>query len=278
MDQTILDSSDPYLFDNPATPEDMLLLKRRIKAAFNWNVVNIMKRAAALRPDKVSGIYMLTNNSSRSFVSAVDEALLEEIGSKGKFRTFKPDLESGQMPNKPYFFDYIMTRYHYSRPRDTDDSPPKRMIDILNIMKYTGLDGNMESVKDIYFFDDIANHNLKAEFNFLSDGKYSNHYIHINPPYSKYVRDRTQYDSILRALSDLDGFPRNLHLLNSSRNSRTNTPTTPPSLTLNQNSIHRPNAKRPTILGAFKGGRRLRKTRNKNRLCRSLRNNSTRRK
>jgi hypothetical protein len=238
-----------------------------------------MKRAAALRPSrKVTAIYMLTNNSSRILVSAVDEVLLEEIGSKGKYKTLRSDRDSQQMPDKPYFFDYIMMRQHYTRPITADDNPPKRMTDILNMMQYMGLDGNIDSAKDIYFFDDIATHNLKAEFNFLSDGKYSNHYIHINPPYSKYLRDRTQYDSILSALSDLDGNPPKLPLLNSSRNSRTNTPTTPPSFSLNQNVIHRPNAKRPTILGAFKGGRRLRKTRNKNRLYHSLSNKSTRRK
>ena len=279
MDQTILDSSDPYLFNNPVTPQDMILLKQKIKESLNWNVVNIIKRAAALRPSrKVTAIYMLTNNSSRILVSAVDEVLLEEIGSKGKYKTLRSDRDSEQMPDKPYFFDYIMMRQHYTRPKTADDNPPKSINDILNMMQYMGLDGNIDSAKDIYFFDDIATHNLKAEFNFLSDGKYSNHYIHINPPYSKYVRDRTQYDSILSALSELDGNPPKLPLLNSSRNSRPNTPVTPPSFSLNQNVIHRPNVKRPTILGAFKGGKRLRKTRNKNRLSRSFRNKSTRRK
>jgi hypothetical protein len=211
---------------------------------------------------------MLTNNSSRILVSAVDEVLLEVIGSKGRYKTLRSDLDSREMPDKPYFFDYIMMRQHHTRPKTADDNPPKRMTDILNMMEYMGLDGNIDSAKDIYFFDDIATHNLKAEFNFLSDGKYSNHYIHINPPYSKYVRDRTQYDSILRALSDLDGNPPKLPLLNS----RPNKPEDPPSFSLNGNT------KRPTIFGGFKGGRRLRKTRNRNRMCRAFRNKITRRK
>jgi len=88
MDQTILDSSDPYLFERPPTPEAHIILKEKIRLALNWNVVNLMKRAAKLRPSgQVSAICLLTNNSSTILVSAVDEVLFEETGSKGKYKT-----------------------------------------------------------------------------------------------------------------------------------------------------------------------------------------------
>jgi len=204
MDQTILDSSDPYLFERPNTPEAHVILKQKIRDALNWNVVNILRRAARLRPSgKVSAIFLLTNNSSRILVSAVDEVLFEETGnSRGKFRILRDDGD--EMPDKHYFFDYIMMRQHHTRPKTVDNNPPKRVVDILNMMQYMGINGSINSVKDIYFFDDIGTHNLRAEFNFLSDGKYKDHYIQINPPYKRYSYDRTSYLPVLYALSALD--------------------------------------------------------------------------
>ncbi len=104
MDQTILDSSDPYLFERPPGPEALIILKQKIKEALNWNVVNIMKRAANLRPTgEVSAICLLTNNSSHILVSAVDEVLYEETGSKGKVLVPGKLLTEicRSLPNKP---------------------------------------------------------------------------------------------------------------------------------------------------------------------------------
>ena len=207
MDQTILDSSDPYLFERPSGPEALVILKRKIKESLNWNVVNIIKRAAKLRPDKVSAICLLTNNSSHILVSAVDEVLYEETSSKGKFKTYKGNSNDLGMPprDKPYFFDSIMMRQHSTRPKTIDNNPPKRLIDILNMMNFIGIkDTGIETMKDVYFFDDIGTHNLRAEFNFMSDGKYKNHYIQITPPYNKLLQDKTDYRPVLHALAALD--------------------------------------------------------------------------
>lgn len=207
MDQTILDSSDPYLFERPNTPEAHVILKQKIKHSLNWNVVNIMKRAAKLRPDKVSAICLLTNNSSHILVSAVDEVLYEETGSKGKYKTYRGNANDREMPprTEPYFFDSIMMRQHTSRPKTVDDNPPKRLLDVINMMRYIGIkDAGIETLKDVYFFDDIGTHNLRAEFNFMSDGKYKDHYIQITPPYNNYLQDKTDYRSVLHALASID--------------------------------------------------------------------------
>lgn len=211
MDQTILDSSDPYLFQRPPTPEARVILKRKIRDLLNWNVVNIIKRASALRPSgQVTAICLLTNNSSHILVSAVDEVLYEETGSKGKYNTYPGNANDRDMPprSEPYFFDSIMMRQHSSRPKTIDDNPPKRLVDVLNMLKFAGIsDAGLDSMKDIYFFDDIGTHDLRAEFNFISEGKYRDHYIQITPPFRKIVTDRTNYEPILRALSNIDGRP-----------------------------------------------------------------------
>lgn len=204
MDQTILDSSDRYLFERPATPEAHVILKEKIRLGLNWNVVNIIKRAAKLRPDKVSAICLLTNNSSTILVSAVDEVLYDETGSKGKYKTYRGNANDRTMPDKPYFFDSIMMRQHSSRPKTIDNNPPKRLIDVLNMLNFIGIQAGPDSIKDVYFFDDIGTHALRPEFNFMSDGKYKDHYIHITPPYRTGVLDTTNYNPILHALANLD--------------------------------------------------------------------------
>lgn len=202
MDQTILDSSDPYLFQKPSTPEAHVILKQKIKDGLNWNVVNLIKRAAKLRPSgNVTAICLLTNNSSTILVSAVDEVLYEETGSKGKYKAYPGNANDKTMPDKPYFFDSIMMRQHSSRPKTVDDNPPKRLEDITKMMDFMGIKADLDT---IYFFDDIGSHVLRGEFNTLSDGKYTDHYIQITPPYHKSTLDRTNYAPILHALSNLD--------------------------------------------------------------------------
>lgn len=205
MDQTILDSSDRYLFERPATPEAHVILKEKIRLGLNWNVVNIIKRAAKLRPSgKVSAICLLTNNSSTILVSAVDEVLYEETGSKGKYKTYRGNANDRTMPDKPYFFDSIMMRQHSSRPKTVDNNPPKRLVDVLNMLNFIGIEAGPDSIKDVYFFDDIGTHALRPEFNFMSEGKYKDHYIQITPPYHTGVVDTTNYNPILHALANLD--------------------------------------------------------------------------
>jgi len=287
MDQTIIDSSDPYLFERPNTPEANVILKQKIRQALNWNVVNIMKRAAKLRPDDgVTAICLLTNNSSTILVSAVDEVLYEEIGSRGKYKTYRGNVNDRGMPDKPYFFDSIMMRQHTSRPKTVDDNPPKRLVDVLNMLQFIGIKAGPDSIKDIYFFDDIGTHALRPEFNFMADGKYKDHYIQITPPYNVKFQDRTDYRSILDSLANLDkeqpSLPtRPLSLRNANSKPSTNvlpapTPYRPRSNAkvneINLNLLPAPqeqsvrakaSIKRSSLLGAFSpaGGSRYKKSR-----------------
>jgi hypothetical protein len=195
MDQTILDSSDPYLFQ---TPSDQSLFEREIKKRLNWNIVNILKRAVKLRPDKVTSIFLLTNNSFLFLVAALDKVLRELTMSTGRYRG-----DNG-LPTKDYFFDSIMMRQHSSRPKTVDDNPPKRLQDIINMISPTDALDSLETLKNTYFFDDIDAHVLKSEFDNIGKG---DHYIHITPPYKKGVPDTTNYRPVLEALSLLDGEP-----------------------------------------------------------------------
>jgi hypothetical protein len=206
MDQTILDSSNPELFDKPYSPQGHLYLKKIIKEGLNWNIVNILKRAAKLRPSgKVTAICLLTNNSNATLVSAVDEVLYDETASKGKYKSYSTNVNDKTMPDKPYFFDSIMMRQHSSRPKTIDNNPPKRLVDILHMLAFLGIsDPGAEAMKDIYFFDDIGSHALRAEFNFMSSGKYKDHYIQITPPYRTGINDTTDYNPILHSLANLD--------------------------------------------------------------------------
>lgn len=286
MDQTILDSSDPYLFNRPPTPEAREILKQRIREGLNWNVVNLLKRAANLRPGGVDAICLLTNNSSTILVSAVDEVLYEETGLRGKYKTYKGNANDRTMPNKHYFFDSIMMRQHSSRPKTPDNNPPKRFIDIVNMMKFMGL-GNIgvERMKDVYFFDDIGTHDLRAEFNFISQGKYKDHYIHITPPYSSFLLDETDYTPILNALHKIDTQQPNLpeppppnapaSKLEKTYRPRSNTLVNANNLNLppppqEQSIKKKPNLARKSLFGAFtppKGGSR-RTRRRKLKRCR----------
>jgi hypothetical protein len=201
MDQTILDSSDPSLYDDVHTSEEISNLESKIVKNLNLNVLRILVRASKLRTSgKVTAIFLLTNNSSIPLVTALDNVLLEISGSRGHFkRTEDPDVD--EFPEKPYFFDYIMVRQNPRRPKLYN--PPKRLYDILAMMEHIGIyDEHANPLKDIYFFDDIGNHQLHNDFKILEHGKYLDHYIHITPPFSTKTKDVTDYTPILQALSE----------------------------------------------------------------------------
>jgi hypothetical protein len=209
LDQTIVDSSDHSLFDLPDFPEEFSALKDRIinESRLNRNIVNILKRAASLRPSgKVSAICLLTNNSDTFFVSAVDSVLKDIIsaedpeGAIGRYRNptyLRKDPESITMrDNQGYFFDVIMTRNHSSRQRVK--SPPKRFQDVEKMMSYLDIPVRLN---DVYFFDDVIHH---IDNEFQRKGLIS-HSIIIDPPFVRNQPDSTYYDIILRVLTKLEG-------------------------------------------------------------------------
>jgi len=208
LDQTIIDSKDNYFFKDINTAEEYNLYKKKIRESLNWNVINILSRASKLRPHMVSAICLLTNNSYDVFVSAVDEVIRDITGSVGKYKTYTGNADAKTMPDKPYFFDSIMMFQHSSRKYDANKIPVKSILDIAHMATLIGI--KLPNIKDVYFFDDIGTHRLRSEFNFMSDGKYKDHYIQITPPYSNFRKDNTSYASILKGLSDLDGYPAEL--------------------------------------------------------------------
>lgn len=234
MDQTIIDSNDQRFFEDVNTAEEYRAFKKMVRDSLNWNIVNIMIRASKLRPDKVSAMCLLTNNSYDVLVSVLDEILLEITGSVGKYKTYPGNANSNEMPKKSYFFDSIMMRQHRSRPMTVDHNPPKRYEDIMNMMKYIGVKD--PQMKDTFFFDDVGTHALRSEFNFMSDGKYKDHYIQIRPPFSKFSTDMTFYIPVLQALALLDGKPPSLPPVDS-RRINVSKGRRPRSNTLNENNL-----------------------------------------
>ena len=198
MDQTILDSSDPKLFDYSVISNEK---KELIRKNLNMNIVNLLIRASKLRPSgKVTAICLLTNNSSMEFVKLVDDVLKEftgTVGSDGK-KAVEDGFEAGE-----YFFDAIMTRNHIARPRTASDNPPKRIEDVNKMLEPFALSFGSATMDDLFFFDDLSNHDIMRTYREV--GEFRENYIQIKPPYTKYTKDTTNYSPILRALSDLDG-------------------------------------------------------------------------
>lgn len=216
LDQTIIDSSDEYLFNRPDTPEGIGQLKFKAKSLLNTNLVNnIIKRAARLRGKKdasgndlVTGIFLLTNNSSKIMVSAVDSVLRDEIAIKnpvesiGRYMTpenFDPDTEG--MPKQDYFFDSILMRDHKKRTQGSEEhSPLKNLDDVKRMLAYIGVILPEEQLREnTFFFDDMEHPGMRV----LKPGNY----IKIVPPFRKYQAEHTDYTPILRKLSELEGNP-----------------------------------------------------------------------
>ena len=280
LDQTIIDSSDPYLFNRPNTPEGITELKKRANGLLNFRLVNdVIKRAARLRgTDKITGIFLLTNNSSKIMVSAVDSVLRDTVarenpeGSIGKYKTSaNKDPDTQGMPNQPYFFDSILMREHSGRtPGSEVNNPVKNLEDVKRMLGFIGVKMSDEEIrKNTFFFDDMDHPGMT-----LGD-----QYIKIYPPFKKYTLDYTHYDLILQKLSELDGKPAvrplpkftpvsptlvNLRKPGRPRSGAMNNRVNNMELPLPQESTIRHNAKaKPSLFSIFKssGGFRTRKNR-----------------
>jgi hypothetical protein len=218
LDQTIIDSSDPYLFNRPNTVDGIRELKFRAKSLLNFRLVNdVIKRAARLRRlkdasgnDILSGIFLLTNNSSKIMVSAIDSVIREEIAAKnpevsvGKYMSennIDPDTQG--MPRQDYFFDSILMREHRMRtpgvPEVDEHNPVKNLDDVKRMLAFIGVKLSDEDLRhNTFFFDDMEHPGMRL----LGGG-----YIKITPPFRRDMRDDTNYEPVLRRLSELDGQP-----------------------------------------------------------------------
>jgi len=200
MDQTIIDS-DPFFRTPP-------LNASRIPEYLNMNVVNILLRAAKLRPKKVKAIFLLTNNSDTQFIASVDSAILDlSKGSVGKYNTSESrDPDAKKMPQKPYFFDDIFTINHSMRKTKIAGISHgiKDIHTVLQMIHTIDPGYHSDLMKNLFFFDDLPQHKLHEEFINSLGGKYKDHYITIRPPYKKEFEDKTDYRPILKTLAKLE--------------------------------------------------------------------------
>lgn len=193
MDQTIIDS-EPFFRKQP-------LDLSKIPEYLNMNVIDILLKAAKLRPRKVKCIFLLTNNSDKEFIAKVDSAILNLSRSVGKYNTPESkDPESKKMPQKEYFFDDIFMMNHSMR---TNNQGTKDLHTIMEMIHTIDPRYQSNVMKNLFFFDDIPNHRLKDEFEMALGGKYSDHYITITPPYKKGLKDKTDYTPILKSLRNV---------------------------------------------------------------------------
>ena len=159
---------DQTLIGNSIDTNDLL---------FNPKALEVLKRAIELRPSRVSGIFLLTNNPADTLIN------LFHIKLAYKLRV-------------PYVFHGIMTATDQNR----DVGLHKRLVDIKELIERSSLDiTNLEN--RVYFFDDVPDHVLRSE---LPD----NHYIQITPPFSALTVDSTDYTPINKALSMTGGFKK----------------------------------------------------------------------
>ena len=184
---------------------DETITNTEYPVTFNRNILEILIKASKLR-DKglgVDAIFLLTNNSDKEYVAAIDDALTIHIESIGKY------TGDDKMPEKDYFFDFIMTRNHPFRYKEM-----KRINDVKDMCMITGV--KYDSIEDImsrtYFFDD-QEHILKQQMESWFDGKYADHYIHIKPGFTgrKNVIDETDFNPIESALNNLSGGKRSTY-------------------------------------------------------------------
>jgi hypothetical protein len=217
LDQTIIDSSGEGLFNEPDTLHGIETLKKSAKKLLNFRLVNdVIQRAAKLRGKKdssgndlLSGIFLLTNNSSKIMVSSVDSVLHELVKennpenpkvAKGKYMSpYNTDENTEGMPSQAYFFDSIMMRQHPLRTPSLDkQSSVKNLNDVKNMLGFIGVTMTDEEIqKNTFFFDDLDHPGMTL-------GK---QYIKIRPPFKIALQDQTNYEPVLQRLSELDGQP-----------------------------------------------------------------------
>jgi hypothetical protein len=199
LDQTIINTDARGVFPGvyPMTEEYKNLLKEQL----NPRVLDILLRAAKLRRIGVDAIFLLTNNSNPNYVANIDALLLElSNNSIGQYKKRKVPFVTEDIPGTDFFFDYIMTANHPYR-RDMI----KSTHEIEYMMGYLGMSMSVGDLfSRLYFFDDVANHEIRRELKYYSDGKYSNHYIFITPPFRPGYDDRSNYEPIESALTELE--------------------------------------------------------------------------
>lgn len=148
-----------------------------IKSFLNIRLINeVLKPALNLRNKGVDAIFLLSNNSSKDYVSNVIQAL-------------------ETMLNVTNLFNYSMIRTDPSRPNN--ENPPKSLKDIKYMMDYAGIKYTDDDLASrVYFFDDYTGHEIRNEID-------ADNYIVIQGPLDAGKPDLSDYRKITSALNSL---------------------------------------------------------------------------
>jgi len=189
---------------------DETLVKGYPNPELNTKAIEVLKKAINKRDNTVDKIFMLTNNSDRKYITLVNFMIYEAI---------YPHRKAGEAIPLNGVFDDVMTRTHKSRPKIYD--PPKRLLDVLTLMKLR----DQEEIRNrVLFFDNLDNHHIAGEIP-------REHYIHIKGFTPLNAKGKTDWPRVIRLLDHFPPLrikiPRTLSRTRSRTRSRTHTPRTP---------------------------------------------------
>ena len=164
VDQTLSGQYfDPKLFTNPTiNPLDYVIL--------NTNALDVIKKAfMAKTSGSVSQIGILTNNGDEDFIHLIKKKIAIETGYSD-------------------IFDFTITAN-----RKQNIGPNGQLIKSIATIQEV-LPGEKNLSERVYFFDDMPDHVIRNELP-------ANHYIQITPPFVFEIKDTTNWQPILDALS-----------------------------------------------------------------------------
>ena len=162
----------------------------------NPSITDIIIEAANLRGNNVDAICLLTNNSDKDYIAFIDDIFLTVTKSIGKYNS------DDDMPVKPYFFDYIMSRTH---PLRADIKYQTKQFEDIKTMAHKSevkFYSNNDLMSRTFFFDDQP-HILQKQMALWFNGLYKDQYIQIKPEYTGNTTkpDVTNYEPILHSLA-----------------------------------------------------------------------------
>jgi len=216
LDQTLVDTDTIFEIDlkNATINSDELYNYLNIRL-----IEDVLKPAVHLKGSTVAAILLLSNNSLEEYVKFVCDSISRIIGTN--------------------VFDSTITRNGAKDVARSGENPPKRLLDVENILKSIGKDTSNLADR-IYFFDDL-HHIIEKE---IRPGHYC--LIHnwlMKDSFNEYGPVRI--DMGIDAMPDL-ALPPSIPLQSKD----------PGYQTIKKTSV----TKRPSILGVFpKGGKRTRK-------------------
>jgi len=193
---------DPSLNNNNDKTNDEKSIKKKIKKYLNDSLIEkVIVPAANLRHDKNKRVYicLLTNNSGSNYVSAVDSVLHNIVAEKhpgkekGLYKT-NPEDQQG-LPEKEYFFDYIMMRQHKSRKNGDEYDPEKNLENIKYMLTKLNIDVSDNEIKEkTFFFDDNEHPELRRSL--------EENYLKITIPFIDNISHESKYNKLLSRLGN----------------------------------------------------------------------------